>query len=313
MEVSHSKGDQDVENKCIRIGNMAHKAGFVNIIGKPNVGKSTLMNLMVGEKLSIITSKAQTTRHRIHGILNHSDYQIVFSDTPGLLDPKYKLQETMLKAARSALQDADVILFMTDIHEKPDPVNPVVKKLEKIKVPVLILINKIDLSNQQEVNALLEEWNKVLPNREKIPVSALEKFNVEYVFNRILENLPESPPFYPKDQLTDKSERFFAGEFIREKILQHYQQEIPYAVEIEIDSFKESSNLINIHAVIYAERESQKGILIGNEGKALKTVGKAARIEMEKFFNKKVYLELLVKVRKDWRNDEKQIKNFGYR
>jgi len=291
---------------------MAHKAGFVNIIGKPNVGKSTLMNLLVGEKLSIITSKAQTTRHRIHGILNHPDYQIIFSDTPGLLEPGYKLQEAMLKAARSAFQDADVILFITDIYEKPDPDNPVIKKLAKIKVPVLLLINKIDLSNQNDVNDLLDRWNEVLPRREKIPVSALENFNVDHVFIRILENLPESPPFFPKDQLTDKSERFFAGEFIREKILLHYKQEIPYSVEVEIDSFKESSKLINIHAVIYAERESQKGILIGNEGRALKIVGREARLEMERFFNKKVFLEILVKVRKDWRNDERQIKKFGY-
>jgi len=291
---------------------MAHKAGFVNIIGRPNVGKSTLMNAMVGEKLSIITSKAQTTRHRIQGILNSPDYQIIFSDTPGIMDPNYKLQESMLKAARSALVDADVIIYLTEAGEHPDPQNSFIQKMAKAKVPVLLVINKIDLSRQEEVQSYLEAWNRTLPKAEKIPISALNNFNVDFVFNRILEHLPESPPYYPKDALTDKSERFFVGEMIREKILLHYRQEIPYAVEIEIESFKEDPKLIRISGVIYVERESQKGILIGNEGKALKKVGREARLDMESFFNKKIFLELRVKVKKDWRNNERLVRKFGY-
>jgi GTP-binding protein Era len=292
---------------------MAHRAGYVNIIGKPNVGKSTLMNAMVGEKLSIISAKAQTTRHRIHGIVNHPDYQIVFSDTPGLLEPGYRLQEAMLKAARSALVDADVILYLTEAGDRPDPGDEVLKKLKRMKIPVIVVINKIDLSNQEAVMADIESWNTIFPGAEKIPVSAREKFNVDLVFSRILEYLPESPPYYPKDALTDKSERFFAGEMIREKILLHYRQEVPYAVEVEIVSFREEEKLIRIFAVICVEREGQKGILIGNEGKALKRVGREARIDMEAFFSKKVFLELKVNVNKDWRNSERQIKKFGYR
>ncbi len=291
---------------------MKHKSGFVNIIGLPNVGKSTLMNAMVGEKLSIITAKAQTTRHRIHGILNTPDYQIVFSDTPGILEASYKLQETMLKAARSALVDADILIYLTEIGEKPDPENPFLQKVAKAKVPVLLVINKIDKSNQEEVVNCIEQWDQLLPKAEKIPISALKKFNVESVFNRILDHLPESPPYYSKDALTDKSERFFAGEMIREKILLHYKQEIPYAVEVEIESFKEDTKLIRIGAMIYVERNSQKGILIGNEGKALKRVGRESRLDMEAFFHKKVFLELRVKVKKEWRNNERFIKNFGY-
>jgi len=291
---------------------VAHKAGFVNIIGNPNVGKSTLMNAFVGEKLSIITSKAQTTRHRIQGILNTPDYQIIFSDTPGILDPNYKLQEAMLKAARSALVDADVLIYLTEIGEKPDLENSFIQKVAKAKVPVLLVINKIDLSNQEEVESQMEAWNHALPKAEKIPISALRNFNVDLIFNRILEHLPESPPYYAKDALTDKSERFFVGEMIREKIMLYYRQEIPYAVEIEIESFKEDHKLIRISAVIYVERESQKGILIGNEGKALKKVGREARLDMESFFLKKIFLELRVKVKKDWRNNERFIKKFGY-
>ena len=291
---------------------MGHRAGFVNIIGNPNVGKSTLMNAMVGEKLSIITSRAQTTRHRIHGILNTEDYQIIFSDTPGILDPHYKLQESMLKSARSALVDADVLIYLTEMGEKPDPENSFLQKVAKLKVPVLLVINKIDQSTQEKVVETMEKWETVLPNAEKIPISALKKFNVESIFNRILFHLPESPPYYPKDALTDKSERFFAGEMIREKILLSYKQEIPYAVEVEIEAFKEETKLLRIQAMIYVERESQKGILIGNEGKALKRVGRESRLDMEKFFQKKVFLELRVKVKKDWRNNERQIKNFGY-
>jgi GTP-binding protein Era len=291
---------------------MAHRAGFVNIIGKPNVGKSTLMNAMVGEKLSIITSKAQTTRHRIHGILNSPDYQIVFSDTPGILDPSYKLQEKMVKAARSALVDADVLIYLTEIGENPDAENAFIQKVAKSKVPVLLVINKIDLSDQEKVKRCMEEWSQILPSAELIPISALKKFNVELIFQRILEHLPESPPFYSKDALTDKSERFFVGEMIREKILLFYKQEIPYAVEIEVESFKEDHKLIRISALIYVERESQKGILIGNQGKALKKVGREARLDMETFFGKKVFIELRVKVKKDWRNNERLIKKFGY-
>ena len=292
---------------------MKHKAGYVNIIGRPNVGKSTLMNAMVGEKLSIITSRAQTTRHRIHGILNAPDYQVIFSDTPGILDPNYKLQETMLKAARSALVDADVLIYMTEMDERPDPDDPFLQKVAKASVPVLLVINKIDLSNQEQVRAFMELWQDILPKAEIIPISALKDFNVDTIFKRILELIPESPAYYPKDALTDKSERFFVGEMIREKILLHYKQEIPYAVEVEVESFKEEPGLIRISALIYVERESQKGILIGNEGKALKKVGKEARLDMEDFFQKKVFLELLVKVKKDWRNNERFIKDFGYR
>ena len=291
---------------------MKHKAGYVNIIGRPNVGKSTLMNAMVGEKLSIITSRAQTTRHRIHGILNTPEYQVIFSDTPGILDPSYKLQETMLKAARSALVDADVLIYLTEMDESPDPDDPFLQKVAQSKAPVLLVINKIDLSNQEQVRKRMEEWDAVLPKAEQIPISALKNFNVDSIFRRILELLPESPPYYPKDALTDKSERFFVGEMIREKILLYYKQEIPYAVEVEVESFKEDGRLIRINALIYVERDSQKGILIGNEGKALKKVGRESRLDMEDFFQKKVFLELRVKVKKDWRNNERFIKNFGY-
>jgi len=270
------------------------------------------MNAMVGEKLSIITSKAQTTRHRILGIVNHPDYQIIFSDTPGILEPNYKLQETMLKAARSALVDADVLIYITEAAVTPDPEDVFIKRMMQAKIPVLLLINKIDLSNQELLEAAVETWNDVLPKAEKIPISALTKFNVDYVFKRILYHLPESPPYYPKDALTDKSERFLTGEMIREKILLQYKQEIPYAVEVEIESFKEEEKLIRIYAVIFVEREGQKGILIGNEGKALKRVGRESRLDMEKFFQKKVFLELKVKVQKDWRNNERLIKKFGY-
>lgn len=291
---------------------MGHRAGFVNILGKPNVGKSTLLNAMLGEKLSIITSKAQTTRHRIQGIVNAPEYQIIISDTPGILDPTYKLQETMLKAARSALVDADILIYMTEPGENPDPDHPIIQKVARLKIPVLLVINKIDLSNQEEVTASMAKWDQVWPKAEKIPISALEQFNITHLFDRIVQYLPESPPYYPKDAFTDKSERFLAGEMIREKILIHYKQEIPYAVEVEIESFKEEPGLIRISAVIYVERESQKGILIGSEGKALKKIGREARLEMERFFRKKIFLQTRVKVKKDWRNNERQIKNFGY-
>jgi GTP-binding protein Era len=291
---------------------MPHKAGFVNIIGKPNVGKSTLMNAMIGENLSIITSKAQTTRHRILGIVNGEDFQVVYSDTPGLITPGYKLQEYMLKFARSAFTDADIILFVTDIKDGTEKASEMVAQLNKLKIPLLILINKIDLSNEEAVSRLINDWQEAVPAATIIPISALEKFNLERIFALILESLPESPPFYPKDELTDKSERFFVSEMIREKILLNYQQEVPYAVEVEVESFKESDKIINIGSIIYVERESQKGILIGHQGKALKKVGTMARIDMEKFFGKKIFLELFVKVKKDWRNDGRILKQFGY-
>ena len=291
---------------------MPHKAGFVNIIGKPNVGKSTLMNAMIGKNLSIITSKAQTTRHRILGIVNGEEFQVVYSDTPGLITPGYKLQEYMLKFARSAFTDADIILYVTDIEDDTEKASEMVAQLNKLKTPLLILINKIDLSNEEDVNRLIKIWQEAVPAATIIPISALEKFNLERIFALLLESLPESPPFYPKDELTDKSERFFVSEMIREKILVNYQQEVPYAVQVEVESFKESEKIINIASIIYVERESQKGILIGQQGKALKKVGTMARIDMEKFFGKKVFLELFVKVKKDWRNDGRILKQFGY-
>ena len=292
---------------------MAHKSGFVNIIGSPNVGKSTLMNAMVGEKLSIITAKAQTTRHRIQGIVNGEDFQIVYSDTPGILDPKYKLQETMLRTAKSALVDADVILYVTEVREDPSQLTEITSKLIKIKIPVILVLNKVDKSNQEEVEKVVETWKTILPEARILPVSALEKFNLEGLFKMILEYLPEGPPLYSKDELTDKTERFFAGEILREKILLNYQQEIPYSTEVEIESFKVEERLIRIAAVIYVERDSQKGILIGNKGSAIKQVGTQARIEMEAFFGQRVFLEMFVKVRKDWRNNENALKSFGYR
>jgi GTP-binding protein Era len=290
-----------------------HRAGFVNILGRPNVGKSTLMNILVGEKLSIITSKAQTTRHRIHGIVNGENYQVVFSDTPGILDPNYKLQEFMLKNARAALTDGDLFLYLTEIGEEPGKEEYFIKRLKKSKVPVLLIINKIDLTDQEKLEETVSQWKDILPNAEIFPVSALKKFNVDNLFRRILELLPESPPFFPKDMLTDKSERFLVAEFIREKILLHYKQEIPYSVEIEVESFQEEKGIIRIRAVINVEKESQKGILIGHKGAALKRVGKESREAMELFFNKKIFLELFVKVQKDWRNNERKLKNFGYR
>ncbi len=311
MEISQRQRNQHVANECFRI--MAHKSGFVNIIGSPNVGKSTLMNAMVGEKLSIITAKAQTTRHRIQGIVNGEDFQIVYSDTPGILDPKYKLQETMLRTAKSALVDADVILYVTEVREDPEQLSEITNKLAKIKIPVILVLNKIDKSNQEVVEKLVEMWATILPEARILPISAIEKFNLDGLFKMIMEFLPEGPAFYSKDELTDKTERFFAGEILREKILLNYQQEIPYSTEVEIETFKVEERLIRIGAVIYVERDSQKGILIGNKGAAIKMVGTQARIEMEAFFGQRVFLEMFVKVRKDWRNNENALKNFGYR
>lgn len=291
---------------------MTHKAGFVNIVGNPNVGKSTLMNLLVGERISIATFKAQTTRHRIMGILNTEDTQIVYSDTPGVLKPNYKLQESMLNFSESALVDADVLLYVTDTVEKPDKNAKFMEKVRKLKVPVLLLINKIDLSNQEELVKLVEEWHEMLPDAEIIPISAIAKFNVDAVLKRIKELLPDSPPYFDKDQLTDKPARFFATEIIREKILLYYDKEIPYSVEVVIEQFKEDAKSIHINAVIYVERDSQKGIIIGHQGKALKKVATEARKTLEHFFRKSVFLETFVKVDKDWRSSDKELKNFGY-
>lgn len=291
---------------------MTHKAGFVNIVGNPNVGKSTLMNLLVGERISIATFKAQTTRHRIMGILNTEDTQIVFSDTPGVLKPNYKLQESMLNFSESALVDADVLLYVTDTVEKPDKNAEFMEKVRKLKVPVLLLINKIDLSNQEELVKLVEEWHDMLPYAEIIPISAIAKFNVDAVLKRIKELLPDSPPYFDKDQLTDKPARFFATEIIREKILLYYDKDIPYSVEVVIEQFKEDAKSIHINAVIYVERDSQKGIIIGHQGKALKKVATEARKTLEHFFRKSVFLETFVKVDKDWRSSDKELKNFGY-
>lgn len=291
---------------------MAHKAGFVNIVGNPNVGKSTIMNALVGEKISIITQKMQTTRHRIKGIVSGDDFQIVYSDTPGILKPSYKLQESMMNFVNTALIDADVILFVTDVVEKPDKNPEYIEKIRKSNMPVIVLINKIDLSNQEEVLKLYDYWSDTFPGAHVFPVSALEKFNIEPIFDRILEFLPDSPPFFPKDELTDRNERFFVQEIIREKILLNYQKEIPYAVEVEVEEFKEAEKLINIRAVIHVSRDSQKGIIIGHQGKMLKKVGSQARRDAEEFFDKKIFLELYVKVAKDWREKDQSLKKFGY-
>jgi len=289
-----------------------HKAGFVNIIGNPNVGKSTLMNAFVGEKLSIITSKAQTTRHRILGIVNGDDFQVVLSDTPGIIKPAYELQSSMMDFVKSAFDDADVIIYMVEIGEKELKDEAFFNKITNSKVPVLLLLNKIDGSDQEALETQSELWQQKVPNAEFYPISALEGFNVKNVFNRIIELLPESPAFYPKDQLTDKPERFFVNEKIREKILMHYKKEIPYAVEIDTEEFHEEENIIRMRSVIMVERETQKGIIIGHKGSALKRVGVEARKDLEKFFDKKIHLELYVKVNKNWRSNQSQLKRFGY-
>jgi GTP-binding protein Era len=289
-----------------------HKAGFVNIVGNPNVGKSTLMNVLVGERISIATFKAQTTRHRIMGILNTDEMQIVFSDTPGVLKPNYKLQESMLNFSTSALSDADVLLYVTDVVETGDKHTEFIEKVRQQTFPVLVLINKIDLIDQQKLEALVEEWKELLPQAEIIPISAISKFNVDYVMRRIKELMPDSPPYFDKDQWTDKPARFFVTEIIREKILLYYDKEIPYAVEVVVEQFKEEPKLIRINAVIYVERDSQKGIIIGKQGKALKKVATEARRSLEKFFGKTVFLETFVKVDKDWRSSDRELKNFGY-
>lgn len=290
-----------------------HKAGFVNIVGNPNVGKSTLMNLLMGERISIATFKAQTTRHRIMGIINSDDAQIVFSDTPGVLKPNYKLQEEMLAFSVSALQDADVLLYVTDVVETPDKNSSFLEKVKKMNVPVLVLINKIDLSNQKDLEKLVSQWHESLPKAEIFPISAKVKFNVDNVLARIKELLPESPPYFGKDQWTDKPARFFVTEIIREKILLYYDKEIPYAVEVVVEQFKEDDKRIHINAVIYVERDSQKGIIIGHRGVALKKVSTEARKTLEKFFGKTIFLKIFVKVDKDWRSNTKRLEAYGYK
>ena len=290
-----------------------HKSGFVNIVGNPNVGKSTLMNALVGERLSIITSKAQTTRHRILGIVNGDDFQIVYSDTPGVLKPNYRLQESMLNFSRSALSDADVLLYVTDVYDNSDKNSDFVEKVKQNPASVILIINKIDLINEEKLVALVEKWKTVLPQAEIFPISATEKFNIEPLLKRIQELLPVGEPFFDKDQLTDKPAKFFVTEIIREKILLNYDKEIPYSVEVEVEQFQEEEKLIRINAVIYAERDSQKGILIGHGGKSLKKVGTESRKDIEAFFEKKVFLELFVKVEKDWRNKDSILKNYGYK
>ncbi len=290
---------------------MSHKAGFVNIIGNPNVGKSTLMNALVGEKLSITTSKAQTTRHRILGILNGDDYQIVFSDLPGIITPHYKLQEKMMKFIDSAMKDADIFLYMVEVGEK-NYNDQIVEQIKSSGVPIIVIINKIDLSKQEVVEMQIKHWEGIFNNSTVIPVSALMNFNTEKVLNTIIDLLPESPPYYPKDELTDKSMRFFISEIIREKILLFYKQEVPYSVEVAVDSYKESEDIIRIATWIFVTRESQKMIIIGKGGRAIKRVGVEARKDIEKFVGKQVHLELSVKVVKDWRDNERQLKRFGY-
>jgi len=292
---------------------MNHRSGFVNILGNPNVGKSTIMNALVGEKLSIISPKAQTTRHRIMGIVNGDDFQIVYSDTPGILKPRYKLQETMMHSVNSALSDADMILYITDVTEHSADESEYIDRIKGSGIPVIIAVNKIDLTNQEELEKIVGTWHLAFPQSPVIPLSALNNFNLEALLNSILEKLPESPPYFPKDQLTDKYERFFASEIIREKILFHYKKEIPYSVEIEIESFTEEKNITRIRALIHVARDSQKGIIIGHNGNMLKRVGTEARKDMEDFFRKKIFLELYVKVTKDWRDKPSALKRFGYR
>ena len=291
---------------------MAHKAGFVNIIGNPNVGKSTLMNAFVGEKLSIITSKAQTTRHRILGIVNGEDFQVILSDTPGIIKPAYDLQQSMMDFVKSAFEDADILIYMVEIGEQELKDEAFFNKITNATIPVLLLLNKIDISNQGQLEEQVAHWTAKVPNAEIYPISALQGFNVSEVFNRVVELLPESPAFYPKDTLTDKPERFFVNEIIREKILMHYKKEIPYSVEIDTEEFFEDEEIIRMRSIIMVERETPKGIIIGHKGSALKRVGVEARKDLEKFFGKQVHLELYVKVNKNWRNDSKQLKRFGY-
>lgn len=289
-----------------------HKAGFVNIVGNPNVGKSTLMNQLVGERISIATFKAQTTRHRIMGIVNTPEMQIVFSDTPGVLKPNYKMQEMMLAFSESALSDADILLYVTDVVENPEKNMDFLNRVKTMTIPVILLINKIDETDQQKLGDLVEKWHSLLPNAEILPISAKNKFGTDILMKRIAELLPESPAYFDKDQLTDKPARFFVSEIIREKILRYYDKEIPYSVEVVVEQFKEDERHVHINAVIYVERDSQKGIIIGRQGMALKKVSTEARKSLEKFFDKKIFLEVFVKVDKDWRNSQRELNSFGY-
>lgn len=294
-------------------GEKLHRSGFVNIVGNPNVGKSTLTNYLVGERLSIITSKAQTTRHRIMGIVNTDDMQIVYSDTPGVLRPNYKLQESMLNFSESALGDADVLLYVTDVVETFDKNNEFLEKVKKVSCPVILVINKIDLTNEEHLNNLVDSWHKELPGADIIPIAALNRFNVEPLKKKIESLIPQSPPYFDKDALTDKPARFFVTEIIRQKILLYYQKEIPYSVEVLVEEFKEDKNIIRIKSVIVVERQSQKGIIIGHKGLAIKKVGQMARKDLERFFDKQIYLEMFVKVEEDWRNRENMLKTYGYK
>lgn len=291
---------------------MEHRSGFVNILGNPNVGKSTIMNALVGEKLSIITAKAQTTRHRIMGIVNGDDFQIVYSDTPGILTPRYKLQEAMMDSIDVALTDADTIIYVTDVTEKGIPENKYFDKIKSVSLPIIIVVNKIDLTNQDELAEIVERWHTLFPSSAIIPISAKNNFNLNSLLDAIVGTLPIAPPYFPKDQLTDKFERFFAAEIIREKIFLNYKKEVPYSVEVEIESFKEEAKITSIKAVIHVARDSQKGIIIGHQGSMLKRVGREARLDMEDFFGKKIYLELFVKVSKEWRDKPLMLKKFGY-
>ncbi|MFD1551332.1 GTPase Era [Putridiphycobacter roseus] len=291
---------------------MSHKSGFVNIIGSPNVGKSTLMNRLVGEKLSIITSKAQTTRHRILGIVNEEDYQIVFSDTPGVLDAHYKLHENMMKFVNSALKDADVLLVMTDIFEETMNHKETLARIQKTSIPVIVLINKIDLGDQTKLEAKVAQWAEILPNAQILPISALENFNVDLIWEKIIALIPENPPYYDKDQLTDKPLRFFISEIIREKIFEQYKKEIPYSTQVEIEEYKEELKIVRIRAIIYVERKTQKGIIIGHQGQKLKYVGIDARKDIEQFIGKQVFLEMFVKVDENWRGNDNKLEKHGY-
>jgi len=291
---------------------MAHKSGFVNILGNPNVGKSTLMNALVGQKLSIITSKSQTTRHRILGIVNGDDFQVVYSDTPGIIKPAYGLQEAMMQSVYTALTDADLIVYVSDVKETIDKNRDMLERVINAEVPVILVINKVDLSNEEELDLLVDRWEKLMPKAMIVPVSAKEKFNTDNLFSLILERLPEGPPYFPKDQLTDRYERFFVREIIREKIFRNYRKEIPYSVEVEIEEYKEEDKIVNIRALIHVSRESQKGIIIGHQGKMLKKTGTEARKDIEEFIGRKVYLELFVKITKEWRDRPGLLKKFGY-
>jgi len=291
---------------------MSHKSGFVNILGNPNVGKSTLMNALVGQKLSIITSKSQTTRHRILGIVNGDDFQIVYSDTPGIIKPSYKLQEAMMKSVNTAITDADLIMYVTDVKEKAKKNKETLDRIINSGIPVILVINKIDLSSSEKLDSLFDKWTAIMPSATIIPVSATEKFNIENLLNTVIGELPEGPAYFPKDQLTDRYERFFAAEIIREKILNNYRKEVPYSVEIEIESYEEQENIVNIRALIHVTRDSQKGIIIGHQGKMLKKTGTEARKDIEEFIGRKVFLEMYVKVTKDWRDRPGSLKKFGY-